>query len=349
METIVKIVKIDKRTFMRKNAIPFVTFFLISFIVMLGFGSAEAQHYGFVQTKKQTGVYAGVPVPLNIITDGKPEDVSLAASVGVIKDTYLTVPDSMVGKKVKISVMKKSSKTEAEIGSSTFFVHKVPDPHLVLGPRVRGGYQNRGDLLFYPKIRATMEENFPYDIKWEVINFRAIVIRDGKVVANEVCYGDMLTEKLQALIRDLPGHSTVVFDNVVVASVVGTRVLKGFTVVIRDEETEETANDDENLVDFAEQMSEFPGGQEALNAYLAKEVKYPEVAKAHGVSGTVVVEFVVERDGSISNATIKTPLFPPCDEEVLRVISSMPKWIPARNKGVPVRSFSQIPVTFQLK
>lgn len=334
---------------MRKNAIPFVTFFLISFIVMLGFGSAEAQHYGFVQTVKQTGVYAGIPVPLNIITDGEPKDVSLATSHGVIKDSYLTVPDSMVGKKVRISVMKKSSKTETEIGSSSFFVYKVPDPHLVLGPRVRGGYQNRGDLLFYPKIRATMEENFPYDIKWEVINFRAIVIRDGKVVANEVCYGDMLTEKLQALIRDLPGHSTVVFDNVVVTSVVGTRVLKGFTVVIRDEETEETADDDENLVDFAEQMPEFPGGQEVLNAYLAKEVKYPEVAKAHGVSGTVVVEFVVERDGSISNATIKTPLFPPCDEEVLRVISSMPKWIPARNKGVPVRSFSQIPVTFQLK
>ena len=334
---------------MRKTTIPLVTVFLISFIVMLSFEFAEAQHYGCVQTVKQTGVYAGVPVPLTIITDGKPEDVFLTASVGVIKDSYLTVPDSMVGKKVKISVMKKSSKTETELGSSTFFVYKVPNPFLVIGPRARGGYQNRGDLLFYPKIRATMEGNFPYDIKWEVINFRAIVISGGKVVADEVCYGDMLTEKLQALIRDLPGHSTIVFDNVVVTSVVGTRVLKGFTVVIRDEETEETADDDENLVDFAEQMPEFPGGQEVLNAYLAKEVKYPEVAKAHGVSGTVVVEFVVERDGSISNATIKTPLFPPCDEEVLRVISSMPKWIPARNKGVPVRSFSQIPVTFQLK
>ncbi|MBO7586732.1 MAG: energy transducer TonB, partial [Bacteroidales bacterium] len=99
---------------------------------------------------------------------------------------------------------------------------------------------------------------------------------------------------------------------------------------------------------LAEQMPEFPGGQEALNAYLAKEVNYPEVAKAHGVNGTVVVEFVVEKDGSISNATIKTPLFLPCDKEVLRVISSMPKWIPARNKGVPVRSFMQIPVTFQM-
>ena len=92
-----------------------------------------------------------------------------------------------------------------------------------------------------------MEVNFPYDIKWEVINFRAIVIRDGKVVADEVCRGDMLTENLQALIRDLPGHSTVVFDNVVVTSVVGTRVLKGFTVIIRDEETEETVYDEDNL------------------------------------------------------------------------------------------------------
>lgn len=336
-------------TVMKKSSIPFAIVFLISFVVLLSFGSAEAQHYGVVQTARQTGVYAGIPVPLNIITDGKPEDISLAASAGVIKDSYLTVPDSMIGKKVKISVMKKSPKTETEIGSSTFWVYKVPNPHLVLGPRVRGGYQNRGDLLLYPKIRATMEENFPYDIKWEVINFRAIVISGGKVVADEVCYGDILTEKLQALIRDLPGHSTVVFDNVVVTSVVGTRVLKGFTVVIRDEETEEAINDDENLVDFAEQMPEFPGGQEALNAYLAKEVKYPEVARAHGVSGTVIVEFVVEKDGSISNVKVKNPLFPPCDEEVLRVISSMPKWIPARNKGVPVRSFSQIPVTFQMQ
>ena len=133
---------------MRKTSIPFVTVFLISFIVMLSFEFAEAQHYGCVQTLKQTGVYAGVPVPLTIITDGKPEDVFLTASVGVIKDSYLTVPDSMVGKKVKISVMKKSSKTETEIGSSTFFVYKVPNPFRVIGPRARGGYQNRGDRLF---------------------------------------------------------------------------------------------------------------------------------------------------------------------------------------------------------
>ncbi len=337
------------KTVMRKTTVSFVAKFMVLWVVVLGFGPAKAQRYGYVQPLMQSDVYAGIPVPLTIITDGKPDEVLLSASVGVVKDSYLTVPDSMVGKKVKISVMKKSSKTGTEIGSSTFWVYKVPDPKLFIGPRVRGGYQNRGDLLSYPKIRATMEVNFPYDIKWEVINFRAIVIRDGKVVAEEICYGDMLTEKLQALIRDLPGHSTVVFDNVVVTSVVGTRVLKGFTVVIRDEETEEAVNDEDNLVDFAEQMPEFPGGQDAQNAYLAKEVNYPEVAKAHGVSGTIVVEFVVEKDGSISNARIKTPLFPPCDEEVLRVISSMPKWIPARNKGVPVRSILQIPVTFRMQ
>lgn len=340
---------VDMITVMRKTSFAFVARFVVLLVVVCDFGSAKAQRYGYVEPLKQADVYAGIPVPLNIITDGKPEDISLTVSVGIVKDSYLTVPDSMVGKKVKISVMKKSSKTETEIGSSTFWVYKVPDPQLVIGSHVRGGYQNRGDLLFYPKIRATMEVNFPYDIKWEVINFRAIVIRDGKVVADEVCRGDMLTENLQALIRDLPGHSTVVFDNVVVTSVVGTRVLKGFTVIIRDEETAETVYDEDNLVDFAEQMPEFPGGQDALNAYLAKEVNYPEVAKAHGVSGTVVVEFVVEKDGSISNVKVITPLFPPCDEEVLRVISSMPKWIPARNKGVPVRSFLQIPVTFRMR
>ena len=98
-----------------------------------------------------------------------------------------------------------------------------------------------------------------------------------------------------------------------------------------------------------EDQPEFPGGTQAMMEFFQSNITYPESCKKDSIQGRVIVTFVVEKDGSISNVKVITPLFPPCDEEVLRVISSMPKWIPARNKGVPVRSFLQIPVTFRMR
>ena len=97
----------------------------------------------------------------------------------------------------------------------------------------------------------------------------------------------------------------------------------------------------------AEEMPEFPGGMDSLQAFLVSEILYPQVAKDNGITGTVLVEFVVEKDGSVTNAKVKVPLFPECDKEACRAVMSMPKWKPGKNMGKPVRSYYQVPITFQ--
>ena len=99
---------------------------------------------------------------------------------------------------------------------------------------------------------------------------------------------------------------------------------------------------------FTEEMPEFPGGPDSLNAFLSKEIQYPLVAKDYGITGTVLVEFVVEEDGQVTNAKVKVPLSPECDKEAVRGVMSMPKWKPGKNMGKPVRCYFQVPVTFKL-
>ena len=106
--------------------------------------------------------------------------------------------------------------------------------------------------------------------------------------------------------------------------------------------------DDDPAFLFTEVEPQFPGGLDAMNEYLVKEVKFPEQARNLGVKGTVFVEFVVERDGSLSEIKTKVPLHPLCDEEVLRVVRNMPKWQPGMNMGKPVRCRYMIPVTFNV-
>lgn len=96
-----------------------------------------------------------------------------------------------------------------------------------------------------------------------------------------------------------------------------------------------------------EEYPEFPGGADSLQAFLAREIQYPPVAKNNGITGTVLVEFVVEEDGSVTNGKVKVPLFPECDKEAVRGVMSMPKWKPGKNMGKPVRCYYQVPVTFR--
>ncbi len=85
-----------------------------------------------------------------------------------------------------------------------------------------------------------------------------------------------------------------------------------------------------------------------MQVFLANEIQYPQVARDYGITGTVLVEFVVEEDGQVTNGKVKAPLFPECDKEAVRAVMSLPKWKPGKNMGKPVRCYYQVPVTFQL-
>lgn len=98
-----------------------------------------------------------------------------------------------------------------------------------------------------------------------------------------------------------------------------------------------------------EQMPMFPGGDAALMGYLRDNIKYPTVAAENGVQGRVVVGFVVERDGSITDVNILRGVDPSLDREAMRVVKSMPRWTPGKQNGSAVRVKYQVPVSFRLQ
>ena len=118
-------------------------------------------------------------------------------------------------------------------------------------------------------------------------------------------------------------------------------------VVVKEPEPEKPK--EEEIFVAVEQMAEFPGGQAALMKWLSQNIRYPEAAQQNDIQGRVVVKFVVEKDGSIGQATIAKGVDKDLDREALRVVKKMPKWQPGKNNGVAVRSYFNLPVTFKLQ
>lgn len=105
----------------------------------------------------------------------------------------------------------------------------------------------------------------------------------------------------------------------------------------------------EKVFDVVEQMPSFPGGPSALMEWLSNNVKYPVVALENGVQGRVVVSFVVERDGSITDVKVVRGVDPSLDKEASRVVRAMPRWIPGKQNGSAVRVKYNVPVAFRLQ
>ena len=104
-----------------------------------------------------------------------------------------------------------------------------------------------------------------------------------------------------------------------------------------------------NMVfDVVEVMPQFPGGQIAMLKYIMENIKYPKQIMEEGIQGRVTVSFIVEKDGSISNVKPVLSVHPLLDKEAVRVVKSMPKWTPGKQKGKPVRVQFNVPVMFKL-
>ena len=107
----------------------------------------------------------------------------------------------------------------------------------------------------------------------------------------------------------------------------------------------EATHVEEKVYDVVEEMPQFPGGPSALFEYLSNNLQYPVVAEENGVQGRVIVTFIVEKDGSISNAKVVKAVDPSLDKEAIRLVESMPNWIPGKQNGEPVRVKYTVPVT----
>jgi protein TonB len=99
---------------------------------------------------------------------------------------------------------------------------------------------------------------------------------------------------------------------------------------------------------FVEVMPEFPGGETELFRYFNRTIRYPRMAQEVGLEGIVIIGFIVERDGTISNVHVKRGIGWGCDEEALRAVKNMPDWIPGRQGTQAVRVRYTVPVTFRL-
>jgi len=129
----------------------------------------------------------------------------------------------------------------------------------------------------------------------------------------------------------------------------GGAVLKATQTIITQEPPKHEEVSTSKVFDVVEQMPSFPGGNAALMAYLANNIKYPVVAQENGVQGRVVVSFVVERDGSITDVNVVRGVDPSLDREAQRVVRSMPRWNPGKQNGQAVRVKYNVPVSFRLQ
>ena len=123
-------------------------------------------------------------------------------------------------------------------------------------------------------------------------------------------------------------------------------VLKAKEVIAQPEPPKAEEN---KIFEVVEQMPAFPGGDAALMKYLKENTHYPTIAAENGVQGRVVIGFVVEKDGSITDVTVIKSQDPSLDREATRVVKSMPRWIPGKQNGSAVRVKYQVPVTFRLQ
>jgi len=111
----------------------------------------------------------------------------------------------------------------------------------------------------------------------------------------------------------------------------------------------EKEKDEDGVFVVVENMPEFPGGEFALRKFLTRSIKYPNVAEENGIQGKVYVNFVVDKDGSVSNAKIARGVDPSIDKEALRVVMTLPKWKPGIQRGKAVRVSYTVSISFQLQ
>ena len=199
-----------------------------------------------------------------------------------------------------------------------------------------------------PKTETKAEDNEPFTVRGKVLDdagkpvIGAVVLIDGSKKGSVTDMNGVFT--IKANVGDYLNISYVGLETVRLG--VSKMFAKEHEYLIPM--SKEGANGNKPF-DVVEQMPQFPGGPAALMEYLSQNVKYPEEAYKNGTQGRVIATFVVEKDGSITEARIARSVDALLDAEALRVVNAMPKWKPGMQSGEPVRVKYTIPITFKLQ
>ena len=168
-----------------------------------------------------------------------------------------------------------------------------------------------------------------------------LLIVDGKTVTRE---------DIQALPPESVANIVVMKEEAAIKSY-GENAKNGVIIITTKKRQEEIDNEPKQLdvFDVVEGMPQFPGGAAALMQYLSQNIRYPKEAMEAKTQGRVIVQFVVEKDGSISGAHVVKSVNPQLDAEALRVVNAMPNWTPGTQNGQTVRVKYAVPISFRLK
>lgn len=212
--------------------------------------NGQPKYYGFrdkytvmspsatIAADKMNVLYAGIANPVSVSGPVAADKLSISfpgcnvTSQGAGKYN-VSVPISLIGKTVQASVAAKVGESSKTLGNTTFRVKRVPDPRAVLGANIRGGKRAKAELLANPVIRATMGEDFAYDLKWNVTSFRVILVSKGMEEPAIVCQGGALSDKARTAIQKASANTVVYFSDIKASSEAGPRTLDEFSVRIR--------------------------------------------------------------------------------------------------------------------
>ena len=199
---------------------------------------------------------------------------------------------------------------------------------------------------------ADKEKTYETTLKQEMQQNVAVIVYDSKPEGEKpmLIVDDKIAtiEQVRALPRDSVVRMAVMRPDAAIKSY-GSNAKNGVIIITTQKRQEEIDREPvmPDVFDRTEEMPQFPGGHMGLIQYLSSNVRYPEDAKKTGAQGRVVVSFIVEKDGSISNARVTKPTYSSFDDEALRVVNAMPKWIPGKVNGKPEKIKYSIPINFR--
>ena len=176
------------------------------------------------------------------------------------------------------------------------------------------------------------------------LNFEEEIIpitMQEKPVAPVPVEAKTISETIEIVEDDAEIKETIIASDEDMGEVVEIQNIEN--VVVEEPEKEE------EIFQVVEAMPEFPGGTAELMKWLQKNIKYPSISQENGVQGRVIVQFVVNRDGSIVDPVVLRSVDPYLDKEALRVVSAMPKWKPGEQRGKTVRVKFTLPIQFRLQ
>ncbi len=191
-----------------------------------------------VAAEKMNVLYAAIPNPVSVSAPVAPEKlrVSFPGASAASKGAGLydvTVPESMAGKSINVTVSADlGGKTQA-LGSTTFRVKRVPNPTSYIGASIWGGKRSKQELLANPFISARMGEDFAYDLSWKVLSYRVTFVVRGVEDPPIAVAGGQFSDAVRSKINSASSNTTIQFTDIKVSSIAGTRTLRDIMVRIR--------------------------------------------------------------------------------------------------------------------